>query len=258
MEPNRELGTWLLGQRKQIERSLNARLGPAAPGGPGPEAETLRRFRTFVSTALMRGQAPPPALDGLRPNERRVMALLGAWTDSASALAGPRGNELRAALEPLLEDFRMSLRGNHASKQKKRKPQVARRAVSAAIDRVVDGFLAIDVHEAEIVDANPAVGILLGVEKDTLFGVDLMSFVPGPAQPAWWSHLDAVSEDGQAARFSAPLQDVHGHAMTFEVSATRFATRGRTLALLLLRPALESAATNPEEYPAPVPNTAKA
>jgi PAS domain-containing protein len=240
MEPNQELGAWLLGHRKQIEGTMNARLGPAAPRASGPEAETLRRFRTFVSTALIRGQAPPPALDGLRPNERRVMALLAAWTESASALAGPRGDELRSALEPLLSDFRMSLRGNRASKQKKGKPQVARRAVTAAIDRVVDGFLAIDVHEAQIVDANPAAGVLLGVERDALLGVDLMSFVPQQDQPSWWTRLDGVAEGADSARFPAALSDVNGLPMRLEISATRFATRGRTLALLVLRPILNN------------------
>ena len=75
---NRDLANWLMSKRIEIERVMQARLGAAAPAAAGPEAETLRRFRTFVSTAMVRGAAPRPVLEGLRPNERRVMALLAA------------------------------------------------------------------------------------------------------------------------------------------------------------------------------------
>ncbi len=98
MEPNRNLAAWLLGHRREIESAMSSRLGPAAPSAAGAEAETLRRFRTFASTALMRGQAPNPALDGLRPNERRVMALLAAWVQAAQELAGPENQRVSQAL----------------------------------------------------------------------------------------------------------------------------------------------------------------
>ena len=89
MQQERELATWLLGHRREIEQALNLRLGAAAPRAAGPEAETLRRFRTFVSSSLMRGEPAAPALDGLRPDERRVMALLMSWAQCAAELAGP-------------------------------------------------------------------------------------------------------------------------------------------------------------------------
>ena len=89
---------------------MQARLGAAAPAASGPEAETLRRFRTFASTALMRGEAPRPVLDGLRPNERRVMALLTTWGDAAVELAGPDAKVVAAALAPLLDAFRLAIR----------------------------------------------------------------------------------------------------------------------------------------------------
>ena len=244
MGPNRELATWLLGHRQQIEKRLEGRLGPAAPRASGPEAETLRRFRTFATTALMRGAAAAPALDGLRPNERRVMALLEAWIDTASDLAGPQGAALREALGGPLEQFRMTLRNTASGRRAKGTPRVARRAVSAAIDRVADAYLAIDVHEGTIVDANPAAGALLGVERDTLLGIELGSFVPAIGQPAWWTRLDAIAEDSDSQRFRAPLRDVSGAEMELEASATRFTTRGRTLALTLLRPPPLAAATS--------------
>lgn len=256
MEPNPALATWLLGHRREIEGVLTTRLGPAAPRASGPEAETLRRFRTFASTALMRGQAPVPALDGLRPNERRVMALLGAWADTASELAGSEGAALRSALAPLLDTFRLSLRTTGQSRRARGTPRSTRRVVSGAIDRVADAFLAVDVHDGVILDANPAAGALLGVDRDALLGIDLMSFVPQAEQANWWSRLDGVAEGDDPERFDTRLSDVSGAAMHLEASATRFSTRGRTLALVLLRPVPSNGAPRalvPRSAPSPGP-----
>ncbi|MBW2374117.1 MAG: hypothetical protein JRF70_16440, partial [Deltaproteobacteria bacterium] len=49
------LAVWLVTRRWEIERALAARLGDGAPSPAAPEAEALRRFRSFVSTALQRG-----------------------------------------------------------------------------------------------------------------------------------------------------------------------------------------------------------
>lgn len=240
MEPNRELATWLLGQRQQIERALIDRLGPAAPRASGPEAEALRRFRTFATTTLMRGCASTPALDGLRPSERRVMALLEAWAQAAADQAGPRGAELRAALADPLDRFRLAVRGTSSGRKSKGSPRVSRRIVTAAIDRISDPFLAIDVHDGTIVDANPAAGAVLGVARDTLLGIELGSFMPEVAGPGWWTALDAIAENSDSERFRARLRDVTGIELELEASATRFTTRGRTLALTLLRVASPS------------------
>jgi PAS domain-containing protein len=249
MQANREIAAWLVGNRREIEAVMNTRLGSAAPRASGPEAETLRRFRTFAASALMRSDDPPdPALDGLRPNERRVMALLATWVEAAGHVAGPRAGELRRALAPLVERFRLSLRSSASGRRSHGAPRASRRAVTAAIDRVCDAFLAIDVDGGTIADANPAAGAVLGVPRDALLGLDALAFVPECERTHWWSRLDAVAEGGDAQHFPAQLQDVAGVALNFDASITRFATRGRTLALLMLRPRLVAAApaTRPE------------
>ncbi|MFP6640938.1 MAG: PAS domain-containing protein, partial [Myxococcota bacterium] len=207
--------------------------------------ETLRRFRTFSATALMRGEAPDPALDGLRPNERRVMALLTAWTNAAAELIGPDGDGLQKELTPLLNRFRLALRTRTSSRQASGKPRSTRRAVSAAIDRVADVFLAIDTTEGTIADANPAAGALLNVERDALLGVDFFSFAPESERDHWWSQLDSLAEGNEAVRFPAHLQDVAGRVIPLDASATRFSTRSRTLALVVLRPDLPAAEDSP-------------
>lgn len=214
---------------------LASRLGPAAPRAGAEETEVLRRFRTFASSALRRGDAVQPALDGLRANERRVSALLAAWVDSACDAAGEHQEMVRSALKPLLKQFQSGLKTTTTSRRKRGTART-RRAVMAAIDRVADAFIAVDASNANVVDANPAAGALLGVARDTLLGVDAMSFVPPPMHDTWWTELDAVTEDAEPRRFRGQLQDAQGDAIDVDCSVTRFSTRERTLALIVARP----------------------
>lgn len=236
VEEKRQLATWLISHRKEIEASMNRRLGPAAPDAASPEAEALRRFRSFTAYALNRGAARAPALDGLRTNHRRTEAVLGAWIDAAVDLADVRGTLLRDALTPLVNEFRVHLRGTSSGRKQRGTPRARRRGVIAAIDRVAEAFLAIDTDTGTIVDANPAAGSLLGVTRDALFGVDAMSFVPDENRSSWWTELDAMSEGDDNRRFQAVLRDANGSRLEVEASVTRFATRGKTLALVLMRP----------------------
>jgi len=235
MEPNRALASWLVARRREIEAAMTMSLGPASPSAAAPETEALRRFRSFAASALVRGQAQAPALDGLKPNERRVMALLRAWTDAAAQVSGPQGEEVRAALEPLVDHFRLSLRSTSTGRRTRGAPRASRRAVIAAIDRVADSFIAIDIDTGQIADANPAAGSLLGVSRDALLGVDAMSFVPESERSQWWTELDAMAECDETRHFRASLRDATGNRVDVEASATRFATRSRTLALVMAR-----------------------
>lgn len=253
-EPNRELAAWLLSKRLDIERLMQERLGAAAPAAAGPEAETLRRFRTFASTALMRGEAPRPVLDGLRPQERRVMALLTTWSDAACELAGPEAEVVSRALAPLLDAFRLSIRTTGAKRKSSGKPRATRRAITAAIDRIADLFLAVDTDSGEILDANPAAGSALGVARDALLGIELNAFVPAEQQGPWWTALDAVAEGQDHHVFEASMQDRSGERLRLEVSATRHPHRDRVLALVVARPSTKIealVAADPKPSPQP-------
>ena len=194
MEPNRELASWLVANRSRIEQALAARLGAAAPVAAAPESEALRRFRSFATASLIRGKSPAPPLDGLDINERRIMALLETWLQAALELAPDRRQSLVDNLEPLLEGFRLAIRGSGAGRRKRGAPRAKRRAVVAAIDRIAEAFLAVDADTGRIEDANPAAGSLLGVDRDALLGVDALVFVPKESHSEWWSRLDALAE----------------------------------------------------------------
>ncbi len=217
---------------------MSARLGPAALRAGAAESEVLRRFRMFAAGALQRGEFPEPSLDGLHINERRAFALLAAWIDAAESVAGKNAASTRRALKPLLPAFRNAVRNTSVGRRKSGAPRTNRRAVMAAIDRVADSFFALDTGSGEILDANPAAGALLGVNRDALLGLDAMSFVPEADRDDWWTAIDAMTEGDEARRFDARLEDASGTKIAVECSITRFATRGRTLALIVARPAL--------------------
>ena len=242
---NPQLAAWLVSRRSKVDRVVNARLGAAAPRPGAEESEVLRRFRSYAASALLRGNDAQPALDGIRANERRVKALLDAWVEAAVEVAGRDGEIVQQALKPLLATFQSSLRTTSSSRRRRGAPRARRRAVMAAIDRVSDAFLAVDAESAKVVDANPAAGALLGVNRDALLGVQAMSFVPQPAQPAWWTELDAMAEGAEPRRFHSALMDAGGRAFAVDATVTRFTTRGRTLALVLARPRSNSADPEP-------------
>jgi len=229
---HRELAAWLVSRRRAIETAM-AQVPPARSA----ESEALRRFRSFAVLSLSGGESQPPSLEGLRVGERRAQRLLGTWQDAAVSLAGPDGQAVSELLTPLRELFLTSL-GQTDSRRKAAGPATPsrRRAVSAAIDRLTDLFLAVDTGDAQIVDANPAAAALLGRKREELLGSDLLGFVPEQARGAWWSELDAVAEGAEPRSFRSELCIPGGRHLPIETSVSRYATRQRTLALLLARP----------------------
>lgn len=164
--------------------------------------------------------------------------LLSSWIDSAAAAAGPDAISVREALVPLLLRFRLSLRTTQPARQTSGNPRSSkRRAVSAAIDRISEAFLAVDVDTGRIADANPAAGALLGTTRDALLGTEINKFLSEPTRNAWWTQLDAVAEGAEPRHFVSDLVDCAGEVMGVDVSVTRLATRKHTLALLVARPA---------------------
>jgi PAS domain S-box-containing protein len=231
-----EIAAWLINRRLEIERAMAARLGPAAPKPGAGESEALRRFRSYTVSCLRRGAAGAPSLDGLRVNERRVSALLAAWCEAATEVAGPHAESVRTALEPLFVSFRSALRTTNGGLRKRGPRRTRRRAVVAAIDHICDAFLAIDADSGRIVDANPAAAALLGVARDALIDVEAAAFIPAGSRNGWWTQFDAATEGADPQRFAASLADRSGIPIPVDCTVTRLANRNRTLALVVARP----------------------
>lgn len=214
-------------------------MGELAPetGSRSAEAEALRRLRSFTILALGNGSSAPPCLEGLRVSERRMAPMLDAWLAAASRVAGPDHAAVNARLEPIVARFRAALQATPTAVRASGAPlQSKRRAVSAAIDRIGDAFLAIDPDTGRIADANPAAGALLATTRDALVGAEAMAFVPERERASWWTELDAIAEGDGSRRFQARLRDRNGKEVLIDAQLTRFATRTRTLALCLARP----------------------
>ena len=235
---NRELATWLVRRRREIDQGLAQSGRVAMPAASSPEFEALRRFRSFAASCLLRGELAAPSLDGLKLDDALLAALLGAWCDAAAETAAPERSEAtRAALTPLAAHFCAALRGTGRSRRRRGAARTGRRAVRAAIDRIADAFLAVDPDTGRIVDANPAAGALLGLQRDALLESNVAAFLAGPDAEEWAARIDAVAEGGEPARFHASLRDGAGLRIPLDVQVTRHATRQRTLALVVARPA---------------------
>jgi PAS domain-containing protein len=233
----RQLAGWLVSRRQEIERAMERAHAGRLPAAASAEAEALRRMRSFATAALLHGDDAAPALDGLRVDLAKTGPLLLAWLEAAASCAGPDAAAVREALEPLLARFAVALRACDGSRRAAGTPvKGSRRVVAGAIDRVTDVFLAIDTETGRIADANPAAGALLGTTRDALLGASALDFIPEPARDLWWSQLDALAEGSEPLRFSAPLVDGTGRSVGVDACATRFATRQRTLALVVARP----------------------
>jgi len=236
VQPAPELAAFLIQERSRIEAAMDASMGPAAPAPGAPESEVLRRFRAYAASSIHRGgKLAAPALDGLRAHEKRTTALLDCWAETAAQLSGKHAGKLRAALSPLIQEFQNALRSSGLERSNRGRPRAQRRAVTAAIDRISDAFLAVDADTARIADANPSAGSLLGLQRDALLGVDLLSFVPAERHADWWIELDAVCEGTEPRRFRTQLKDVRHQRVEVECAITRFETRNRSLALVVAR-----------------------
>ncbi len=234
---NRQLASWLVSQRGPIDRAWKARLGERCPAPSAPESEALRRLRSFVVLSLASDPSAQPSLEGLRVRERRMGPLLDAWLEAACDCAGPDHEQVRLGLDPAVARFRENLRGTAAAVRASGAPRKSkRRAVSAAIDRVSDAFLAVDPDSGAVADANPAAGAMLGITRDALVGSPAQDFVIHENHETWWTELDAIAEGSEARRFQCRLRDSDGRELPVEASVSRFATRHRTLALIMARP----------------------
>jgi PAS domain S-box-containing protein len=225
-------------ERREIEAALARELGSRRPGVASPEAEGLRRLRSYAVAALVHGGEAVPALDGLRLDAAAFEPLLRAWADACAFVAGADAPALRAALAPVLARFALALRGSEGARRAGGAPvRSSRRAVPAAIDRVADPFLAIETDTGRIADANPAAAALLGTTREGLLGRSALDFVPEPCREALWSELDALAEAGEPRRFATRVLAGAGPPIALDACATRWSTRQRTLALLVLRAA---------------------
>jgi PAS domain-containing protein len=233
---SREWASWIVERRPAIAEAFAARLGGQAPSATSPESEALRRFRSFAAAALRGGEDVAPALDGVRVDPDRVARVLAAWCEAAVEVAGARRTELHALLAPLAARFGAALAGGGMARAACRARRVGRRAVVAAIDRIGDAFLAVDLEDGRLVDANPAAAALLRTPREALLGAEARGFVHADTRRRWCEELEELVESEEPRRFPAILVDALGRPRAVEALATRHPqARERVLALVVAR-----------------------
>jgi len=237
VQPDLEWASWIVTRRSAIEQAMAAGWAREVPAAASPEAEALRRFRSYVAAALRHGTTTAlPALDGVHIDPERGERMLEAWCAAAVEVASARGAELRARLTPLAASFRAALAGGRLARHARRAPRVARRAVVAAIDRIADAYLAVDLGDGRVVDANPAAAALLRTPRETLVGAPALRFVHGDTRAAWEDQLAELVESDEPRRFRAVWLDALARPVSVELHVTRhLLARERPLALVVAR-----------------------
>jgi PAS domain S-box-containing protein len=228
------LARWLAEQRIAIEREAARAAGALDPASP--EAEAMRRFRSFVLLSLARGEASP-SLEGLRVSLRRAARAIDAWLEAARTLAGPDGEAVRVPLAALRAQFVAALGASAPARLAAgAATPSARRAIPSAVDRIADVFLAADTDSGAIVDANPAACALLGLARPELLTRTLADLCAPVSRPACHALLDALAESPEPQRTALALLDASATPIPHDLRVTRITARGRPLAILIARP----------------------
>jgi PAS domain S-box-containing protein len=245
--------------RATIEDEVDRRLGR---GEPSPEArlEIVRRFRSFVRLASIDLDSARPSLDGLGGNspaglEKAIeiaVDVAGLCEPPAAVMESLRGLEAR---------FRTGIRRIMRPSEPERKQRRGRRRalhggkrVRAAIDRIGDAYLALDLESGRLADLNPAAEVLLGAPAVTVIERPFVDLIEPEARPAFGeleARLDADEDTGPVA---LALQRHEGKAVPVEVSVANHTISGRRLAIFIAREQLRAQplAAHPSEAPPPV------
>jgi PAS domain-containing protein len=175
----------------------------------------------------------------VRADPARALRAVQEWCGAAAEVAGPQGAELRSLLAPLAARFEAALFGGREARHAARAARAARparRAVVGAIDRIADAFLAVDLADGTVVDANPAAAALLRTPRDALLGTPAEGFVQPEARGLWRDELAELVESDEPRRFRAVWVDALAHPIAVEAHASRHQpARERVLALVVAR-----------------------
>ncbi len=226
--------------RGTIEDEIDRRLGR---GEPPPEArlEVVRRFRSFVRLASVDLDAARPSLDGLGGNSPAGLEKAIEVAVDVACLCDPPP-AVQQALRVLEARFRTGIRRIMRPSEPERKQRRGRRRalhggkrVRAAIDRIGDAYLALDLETGRLADLNPAAEALLGTPAVTVIEKPFADLIEPEARPAFGDLEARLDADEETAPFSLALRRGEGNAVPVEVSVASHTISGRRLAIFIAR-----------------------
>jgi PAS domain S-box-containing protein len=235
--------------RAPIEAEVDRRLGRAEPA-PEARAEIVRRFRSFCRLASVDPGMARPSLEGLAGQSCDGLENAVRIATEAATLCGldPQEAELLGAL---CQRFRAGIRRqlrpedlepSTPGARERRKRANAGKRVRAAIDRIDDAYLALNLEDGRIFDLNPAAEALLGAEANALLDHEFSDWIAATDRDRYES-LEARLDAGESApptRLRFRRQS--GEPVSAEVSIASHTIAGRRLAILVARPAGEAPA----------------
>jgi PAS domain S-box-containing protein len=226
--------------RGTIEDEVDRRLGR---GEPSPEArlEVVRRFRSFVRLASIDLESARPSLDGLGGNSAAGLEKAIEIAVDVACLCEPPA-AVKESLRTLEARFRTGIRRIMRPSEPERKQRRGRRRalhggkrVRAAIDRIGDAYLALDLESGRLADLNPAAEVLLGAPAVTMIEKPFVDLIEPQARRAFGDLEARLDADEETAPVSLAFQRHEGKAVPVEVSVAHHTISGRRLAIFVAR-----------------------
>ncbi len=194
--------------RSAIEAEVDRRMGGAQPT-PAARAEIIRRFRTYCRLASLDSNAARPSLDGLGGNEPAALERALSVAVEIAIECGPEP-EVAGALRRMEQQFRAAIRrlmlpveSRKQRKGRRRMPNAGKR-VRAAIDRISDAYVALNLDTGKIFDVNPAAEALLGADVAKLLDQSFEKLIAAQDRQ-FYSDLEARLDAGED---SGPIEIV--------------------------------------------------
>ncbi len=225
--------------RSAIEAEVDRRLGRAEPP-PAARAEIVRRFRSFCRLASLDLSSARPSLDGLGGiSPDGLEQAISTAVEVARSCAPAR--EVEQALQLLAARFRGGIRhlmrppAPPAQRRGRKKLPNAGKRVRAAIDRINDAYVALNLDTGKIYDLNPAAETLFAADAAKLLDREFEELVEPALLPQYQSlqaRLDAGEDPGKTEMVFARA---NGECVPVELTISNHTIAGRRIAIFIAR-----------------------
>lgn len=233
--------------RGVIEAEVNRRMGREEPS-PEVRGEIVRRFRTYCRLASLEVVSARPALDGLGGNSPAGLERAVGRAVEVALECGPP-LEVRRVLETMQARFLAGMRriltpreSERKSRRGRRKVPNAGKRVRAAIDRIGDSYVALNLDTGKIFDVNPASEALFGTEAEHLLERPLEDLV-APQDRQTYADLEARLDAGEdAGPLELTFARPNGDFVSVETLISQHTIAGKRLAIFTSRERLKQIA----------------
>ena len=234
--------------RSAIETEVDRRIQRSDPP-PAARAEIIRRFRSFCRLASLDLSSARPSLDGLAGTSPAGLEHAVTTAVDVACACGPPP-EIAEALRALETRFRAGIRHlmrppeQRTKKRGRRKVPNAGKRVRAAIDRINDAYVALNLDTGKIYDVNPAAEILFAADAAKLLNREFEELVEPALLPSYQSlqaRLDAGEDPGKTEMV---FSRTNGECVPVELTISNHTIAGRRLAIFIAR----ERETGPPDY----------